>query len=48
MEIADRCTIETDLTDFKTNSNLVIANRLDDDIEDIKYKVYTRDIFNIN
>lgn len=48
MEIANRCTIETDLTDFKTNSNLVIANRLDDDIEDIKYKVYTRDIFNIN
>ena len=31
---------------FKRNSDIVIANRIDQDISDIKEKVYTRDLFN--
>ena len=46
--ITDVCTFETDLKSFKENSNIIIANRIDKNIEDIMYKVYTRDIFNIN
>lgn len=46
--ITDICTFETDLKSFKENSNIIIANRIDKNIEDIMYKVYTRDIFNIN
>ena len=34
-----------DLNDFKDSCDVIVANRLDDDILDIKDKVYTRDIF---
>ena len=33
---------------FKNQSNLVITNRMQEELEDIKNKVFTRDIFNIN
>jgi UDPglucose 6-dehydrogenase len=36
------------LDEFKKISDVVVANRLTDDILDIKDKVYTRDIFNEN
>ena len=35
-----------DLDEFKKVSDVIIANRLSDDILDVKSKVYTRDIFN--
>ena len=35
-----------DLDEFKNISDIIIANRLTDDIKDIKEKVYTRDLFN--
>jgi len=35
-----------DLDKFKNISDVVVANRLSEDIKDIKDKVYTRDIFN--
>jgi len=35
-----------DLNNFKQISNIIIANRLSDDIMDVKEKIYTRDIFN--
>lgn len=35
----------TDLTQFKIKSDLIIANRLTDDIQDVRDKVYTRDLF---
>lgn len=35
-----------DLNNFKSISDVVVANRLSDDIKDIQDKVYTRDIFN--
>ncbi len=35
-----------DLDEFKNMSDVIVANRLSDDIMDIQDKVYTRDIFN--
>mgnify|MGYP000135591256 FL=1 len=34
------------IDDFKTISNIIVANRCDDFLEDVKDKIYTRDIFN--
>ena len=38
--------VMTDLEEFKKISDIIVANRLSTDIEDVKEKVYTRDIFN--
>ncbi|MDO7597435.1 MAG: nucleotide sugar dehydrogenase [Pseudomonadota bacterium] len=35
----------TDLNEFKTLSDVIVANRLTDDISDVQDKVYTRDLF---
>ena len=35
-----------DLTEFKKQSDIIVANRMTDEINDIKEKVYTRDLFN--
>ena len=35
-----------DLNSFKNSSDVIVANRLEDDLQDISEKVYTRDIFN--
>lgn len=35
----------TDLDDFKSVSDVIVANRLVDEIENVKYKVFTRDLF---
>ncbi len=37
-----------DLEVFKNKSDLIIANRTTNDLEDVNYKVYTRDIFNVD
>ncbi len=34
-----------DLEEFKTISDVIVANRLSDEIRDVKEKVYTRDLF---
>ena len=39
-------TVVKDLNEFKKISDVIVANRLCDDILDVKQKVYTRDIFN--
>ena len=35
-----------DLDEFKNKSDIIVANRMSEDISDLKDKVYTRDLFN--
>jgi UDPglucose 6-dehydrogenase len=35
-----------DIDEFKSMSNVIVANRLSENLLDVKEKVYTRDIFN--
>lgn len=40
-----RSRVVNDLTSFKAEADVIIANRLGPDLDDVKEKVYTRDIF---
>jgi len=48
LEIFNECLVEHNLINFKNSSDLVLCNRMDDDLLDISEKIYTRDIFNNN
>ena len=39
------CTIVSSFDSFKKMSDVIVANRFDSELEDVKAKVYTRDIF---
>ncbi|HEV7250040.1 MAG TPA: nucleotide sugar dehydrogenase [Shinella sp.] len=40
-----RSEIVRDLAEFKRRADLIIANRVSDDLDDVRGKIYTRDIF---
>lgn len=40
--------IVNDLEQFKTDSDIIIANRFNDDLTDVEEKVYTRDLYQVN
>ena len=42
------CIVETDHKKFKKLSDLIVTNRIDDSLNDVIEKTYTRDIFNDN
>lgn len=44
-ESFDGYRIENDLAKFKATSDIILANRIENDIKDIADKVYTRDLF---
>lgn len=48
MEIFNETLLENNLSKFKDISDIIITNRLDEDLLDVLDKVYTRDIFNNN
>lgn len=47
-DILDSFEFIDDLVEFKTKSDLIIANRITEDLKDVTSKVFTRDVFNQN
>lgn len=45
-QIGLKCNIINNLNEFKQISDIIVANRFSDDLNDVKEKVYSRDIFN--
>ncbi|CAK7261986.1 MULTISPECIES: nucleotide sugar dehydrogenase [unclassified Shinella] len=43
-----RSEVVRDLTDFKRRADVIIANRSSKDLDDVKDKIYTRDVFGTN
>ncbi|EGL56055.1 hypothetical Protein MAMP_03049 [Methylophaga aminisulfidivorans MP] len=45
MPIFFRSKVVNDLQQFKTQADVILANRVTEDIIDVKDKIYTRDLF---
>lgn len=41
----DECKVIKDFKEFSKKSDVILANRLDDTLKDVKDKVYTRDLY---
>ena len=37
--------VSKDITNFKIKADIIVANRIDDQLEDVKDKVFSRDIY---
>jgi len=35
----------SDIGEFKRLSDIIVANRITDELEDVSYKVYSRDVY---
>lgn len=44
-ETFDGCKIVNDFLEFSNKSSIILANRISDELESVKDKVYTRDLF---
>jgi UDPglucose 6-dehydrogenase len=44
-EIFYKSHVERDLQVFKDRSDLIVANRMEDELKDVEYRVFTRDLF---
>ena len=44
----DGCEIDNNIDSFKSRSDIIVCNRFSSEIEDVKNKVFTRDLFNVN
>ena len=44
-EIDSKFQLDNDLASFKSNSELIVTNRWDDELNDVRDKVYTRDVY---
>jgi UDPglucose 6-dehydrogenase len=44
-EIDSKFQLDNDLASFKSNSELIVTNRWDDELDDVRDKVYTRDVY---
>jgi UDPglucose 6-dehydrogenase len=45
IDIFNGLRVEKDLAAFKAASDVIVANRLSDDLEDVSAKVYSRDVY---
>ena len=41
-----KCSVYSDLKKFKAASDVIIANRINDDLSDVAEKLFSRDLFN--
>lgn len=45
LESEDQSVLVNDLENFKKQANIIVTNRYDNELQDVKNKVYSRDIF---